>query len=255
MISKKIIWTRSIEDLDQDRLFLSDQLVWCLPSIQRLPIEQPFDLDMLQKPWSAAVLTSRYAAFLIAKRSDLQSLIRGCEIVFCLSHGIADLIAPFAQSCFVSPEVTKGADLLDKILTSLSLNESRSILLIGAKEKAFDMKPALLAKGFKVNELDLYETVLHLICEDGRSLTDVDEKRFSDGRWIVCFASPSAVRSFVQRFARLFHFDSFCDAVVIGSTTAAKARQYFSRVHQVEKPSVYEMYCLALKLISSDYFR
>ena len=127
-----------------------------------------------------------------------------------------------------------------------------TFVVLRAKDPAFDLGRALKDVGLQAIDLVLYKTLAQMTDLAGKSISQpLRQALRAEVQGVVAFASPSAVRGFVQELAKK---DSTSEpnqrrpawrknfiAVCIGPTTAAAARKNFVDVRVAKKSTIGEL--------------
>lgn len=236
---KSIIWTRPAEDWEHDsKLLRLDQQTHLL----RLPLTRQVEVkaSLPSKTAEVVILTSRKAAdaFLhrlgIAKEQMLrfEFLTFGMETYkYLLSENLRVRLIP-AQS---------GKDFAAALVAELK--RETVIWFPRPMETAFPLGEHLRTHQFEAFDIELYRTepikqfeaqTIHVLLAAGG---------------VVCFASPMAIKSFVELIC---HYDEgrFYKyiPVAIGATTRAAGHTYFNEVHLAPHATLQSLWEKALDL-------
>lgn len=253
-----LIWTRSCNDWAQDRKYLQtvtagEHPVIHLPCIRKKAIEwsqnQPIE-DWLS-PKSVFVFSSSYAVELACKDPRLLPALKNLGAIcmslagrkILLEKGIKEPRLGIKDGQQGQPKIETinyGKDLAEYLCARLDRQASEAVLL-GGTQRAYDLASHLHRKKFKAINLDLYQTQLGAHHRSGRRLSEgeIQEIRQLPSA-LVCFASPSAIRGFIQGIWQKSPEQGNCTnqpwnssqfhAHVIGLTTQKAALDYFEHV-------------------------
>ncbi len=238
MSAPLLIWTRSLDDWAEDALLLNSQLqgetleVVHLPAISTslVPVSS---LPKLQTPYTVVVTSSK--VFDYAKRTPelWEVLVNSSEVI---THGATThakgrhLGLPMRHIAGID----KAEDLTEWIKSHYDQNHP--FLIVRARETAFPMAEKLRTRGYTVDDIICYETILSLKDSAGRDLTAKEIKEFTThAQGYITFFSPSAVESFAKVFTpkenRLFN-SLVC--IVIGPTTKTHALGNFATIKMAD---------------------
>lgn len=242
MLGKKekslIIWTRSLEDWEQDQVILSgleDRVIRlpCLSVKKLIPSSYDFErLAFVKK--KAVVFTSKRCVDFALEYEQLRLFLEGARI-FCLGRKTAECIRSYGFECEFFPEARTVEDL--HAILQVRLNRDCLVLLPGPKKRAFDLHSSLQKQGYISCPLDIYETVVQLTWSDGRIPNSYEQAALiSSLNGIVCFASPSAC----DGFANFLHpernrLKEMLTVMALGPTTANKCKNYFRNVKTAQE--------------------
>ena len=173
-----------------------------MPLVRYAPLPLPIELDLAAYDW--ILLTSPQAAQAFAA---LQSDI-GAARCAVLGHGTASALAEVGWPIAYNAGAIDGAEFVTGFLATA--REPGPILLPGPKRRLAEPRASLIAAGYTVQELPLYETLPVAAGDIAAVGLCADD--------VVFFCSPSAVRAFAG--AR----DDKPRCVAIGRTTAAACR-------------------------------
>jgi uroporphyrinogen-III synthase len=216
---KQIVWTRPAEDWENDqKLMRSTQHVMLFPLTRQIEICP----TLPQKPCDLVILTSKKAAsaFMLKAQMTKEALHKPEYITFGLETYKYLLGLNLKARLIESQSAKKFAESL-----LLEIKKSVSIWFPRPLDVAFELSDYLRAQGVEVHDIAMYKT------EPVKNLDTAQLQKLTADPCIVCLASPSAVKSFVDivlthdagRFHRYI-------PVVIGPTTKAAAQAYFKEV-------------------------
>jgi len=216
---KQIVWTRPAEDWDNDqKLMRSTQHVVLFPLTRQIEICP----KLPQKPCDIVILTSKKAASVFIQKSQLskEALAKPEYITFGLETYKYLLGLNFRARLIEAQSAKKFAETL-----SQEIKKTASVWFPRPIDVAFELGEYLRSKGLEVYDIAMYRT------EPLKSVEPAQLQKLTADPCIVCLASPSAVKSFVDiilshdngRFNRYL-------PVVIGPTTKAAAQSYFKEV-------------------------
>ena len=216
---KQIVWTRPAEDWDNDRkLMRSTQHVMLFPLTRQIEICP----KLPNKPCDLVILTSKKAASAFMHKAQLskEALQKPEYITFGLETYKYLLGLNLKARLIESQSAKKFAENL-----LLEIKKTAAIWFPRPLDVAFELSDYLRAQGCEVHDIAMYKT------EPVKNLEASQIQKLTADPCIVCLASPSAVKSFVDiilshdngRFHRYI-------PVVIGPTTKAAAQAYFKEV-------------------------
>ena len=212
-----LIWTRSASNwiTDQNLFSLPRPQILSFPCIEErsLPIDSSFSFQK-----GVIVFTSALAVRFFAENPLLFPIFSGSSILS-VGKETQRKLSEFGIPSVVPENCKSSQDLGDYIGDHISLDQP--ILLPGAQTRSFPLDVFLEEKGYGVETLDLYET---LILREG----DVPS---SQG--VVCFASPSAVHGFFSRFRKGTYL-----FLTIGEATEKALRRYAQKGKVISEPSL-----------------
>lgn len=248
-----LIWTRALTDWEEDaqKLSRTEQLpelnlmrVPCL-KLAPVPVDSP-----ISKDFTAAILTSANALRLAPPQ--LQDMLRQCQYVYTHGEKTAATARALGISSIEQIAVRTAEELAEMVIARLP--HTAKVLIPTAAIPAFDLGEALRATGLDVTTITTYQTIQCVSRDDGSSLTQ-REVETARRQWqgVVCFASPSAVGSFVTTFLpepnRLR--DSLV-AVALGPTTAAACAEAFRSVQVAPQNRIDSLIDAALAVLRAD---
>lgn len=234
---KRIVWTRPAEDWESDQKWLKAE-----PWLLRLPLTRQVEISpqLPPKPCDVVVFTSKKAveAFLHKvplSREQLQKvefLTFGMETYkHLLAHNLRARMVP-AQG---------GKDFA--ALLACELRKDLVIWFPRPVDTAFPVSEYLRNHQIEVYDLELYRT------ETCKQFDSLAIQQLTAAPAVVCFASPHAVKAFVELVrhydeARFYHYTP----VAIGATTMASGQSYFTEVHQATQPTLQGLWEKALEV-------
>ncbi len=210
-IPKRVILTRSKEDIDKDRSVF-EKLgfdVVSLPLIETIPIDfdlPPGRVDYVVFPSVKAV---RY--FL-----DRTSIPKGAKIV-AVGEKTKREIERHGYEVWLVPRDMRAKGVVDQLPTG----KGEVVLIPRSEQGREDLLEGLSQKGYRVIPLNVYRTL------EIKHDKDVLERTLSGGGFIV-FASPSAVRSFFANLQKSVGslLDNDMVVVAIGKTTKSELEKF-----------------------------
>ncbi|RYZ54857.1 MAG: uroporphyrinogen-III synthase [Proteobacteria bacterium] len=216
---KQIVWTRPAEDWENDqKLMRSTQHVMLFPLTRQIEICP----KLPQKPCDCVILTSKKAASAFMHKAQLpkEALQKPEYITFGLETYKYLLGLNLKARLIESQSAKKFAENL-----LLEIKKNAAVWFPRPIDVAFELSDYLRAQGLEVHDIAMYKT------EPVKNLDAAQISKLTADPCIVCLASPSAVKSFVDivlthdngRFHRYI-------PVVIGPTTKAAAQSYFKEV-------------------------
>ncbi|MBC7660959.1 MAG: uroporphyrinogen-III synthase [Chitinophagaceae bacterium] len=216
---KQIVWTRPAEDWENDRkLMRSTQHVMLFPLTRQIEIFP----TLPSKPCDLVILTSKKAASAFLQKCQLskEALQKPEYITFGLETYKYLLGLNLKARLIEAQSAKKFAENL-----LLEIKKTATVWFPRPIDVAFELSDYLRAQGMEVQDIAMYKT------EPVKNLEAAEIQKLTADPCIVCLASPSAVKSFVDiilthdngRFHRYI-------PVVIGPTTKAQAQSYFKEV-------------------------
>jgi uroporphyrinogen-III synthase len=234
---KQIYWTRSIENWNQDQGVFGKHLskVTHIPCIKIHPTN-----SKLEGEFDTAIITSvnslKYAG------DNLISAIKNCETVY--SHG--EKTSKALKALGVVPkefEIRTAQELFLKLMDIADF--SSKYLYPSSKTPAFDMVEAMSTVGFNITSHIVYDILSKATSAAGEKLTESDKMNLAaDG--VYCFASPSAVRGFVDAFEPLVERKQKSKIVAIGPTTKEALAPHFDNIKMADFNTVEALFEAAL---------
>ncbi|NDE16555.1 uroporphyrinogen-III synthase [bacterium] len=265
--SPAMIWTRSAADLPADRGIL-DSLAVDVLHVPCLGIERTPDamarLASAAKPGTRLVFTSQNAVRVFKETCEQapetwKALTTDASFY---THGkstAAALMMAFGGDGSAETRVRcVDSRTSEELARELAREKSTPVIWICGEEVAFDLTTVLATHGIDCARVPVYTTTAHPTDNDGRRLTGASleesrallARRLRGIKVVICFASPSAVRGWLE-FAgndsalRPGHIA----AAVIGPTTArAAASAGFSSVTTCAWPQIADLAALGAQL-------
>lgn len=247
MLEKKdnlpIIWTRSLEDWDEDKLILSGLMnrVLRLPCLRITKISPlTLDLQKLSLPNKAAVFTSKRCVEYALEIPEIRQFLKGARI-FCFGQKTAAHLQDSGFNYDFIAEVRTSEELLT--ILGARLSPEYVVLVPGPKKKAFDLHGNLQKLGYISYNIDLYETISQLCLSDGKTPNFREQEQLINSlRGFVCFASPSACEGFVSSLTpEKNRLGEALTAIALGPTTAKKCRLHFINVKMARENNLATM--------------
>lgn len=225
-----ILWTRSKEDFVKDKQLFGEycDLFLSIPCIhfEEIPI-----LPIQGRPTDIIITSPRTIEFAKQDRA-LLSIIREGQC-HCFGQSTAGTLEPYSKKIEHYP-VSSSREL------ALHLDLKKNYLFIGPSTPAYDLATHINTQGGQCQFIPVYKTFEKIVdIPEYKNLKDQKPKG------IVCFGSPSAVRSFKATFN--------CNeliAAVIGKTTAKVCGNDFKRVEISKDHNLAALVRLALTLAS-----
>lgn len=238
-----LIWTRAVSDWLNDRVYLPAGTIH-LPCLRRVPLV-PQVTEGHSFPY--AVVSSVSAVRALAGLPKLQKRLSNSGF-FCFGRQTANELAVNGYRQLLCP-VRSSAELARYLIGHLP--SATSIAVLGAKQPAFPVAESLRARGFKISEFVLYQTITGACLPDG-SVIDAEQRlAIANRNSVICFASPSAVLG----FDKVFHneLDSLRKnfrAVVLGKTTDQQLRKSLPSIpcHLAEDFTLTDLIKTALRI-------
>lgn len=221
-----IIWTRSATDWESDKLFFKGfNEVTSIPCIQTKVLS---DVKMPTQDPKLCVFTSNKAIGFLVDQPFLQRRVIGADQVYCLSLKQKTTLQKLGVPSTAFSGVQSASALFEKIVAK---ERPQATWVIGGEQLAFNSVSFLKNKNFMTSHIVLYET------RPVSGIFDTLKKAFrhQDRKLVVCFASPSAVKSFADQVpispnahpsAR--HLGSKILCLCIGETTSQEARRHYT---------------------------
>ncbi len=230
-MNKRIIWTRPAEDWEHDaKLLRLEKPLFRFPLTRQVAIKP----QMPPKPCDLVILTSRKAADAFLHRMGLSK--EHMHRIEFLTFGMETYKYLLSQNLKTRLIQAPGGKEFAAALV-LELKRDQVIWFPRPLETAYPISEHLRTHHFEIYDLELYktETVKHLEPPALQSL-------FAEPS-IVCFASPLAIKAFVDLIrqydeARFYKYT----AVAIGATTKASGQSYFNEVHLAQHPTLASLF-------------
>jgi uroporphyrinogen-III synthase len=228
-VEKTLIWTRGIDDWQSDHLLLSRVVpegvhIEHIPCVRLSPVEIPSDVlqALTNDPWDHVVFTSAHGVSFALASPVIRARIKRSSSVYTLGSATAQALARHGIDAIRPEGIRTGEDL--GAWLDVHLPKDAHILVPSPRQPAFDLAQYLKDKGRQSLAIVCYETEAKAHLPSGEALSTQNLKELgSRPTTIVCFASPSAVRGFVAGAPGVVP-----PAVVIGPTTEAAAKQFFT---------------------------
>ncbi len=266
--SPAVIWTRSAADLPADRVFL-DSLAVDVLHVPCLGIERTQDasarIAAVARPGNRIVFTSQNAVRVFSETREKAPetwKVLVTDSVF-YTHGKSTA----AALTKVFPDGDRGPETRVRCVESrtsedlareLAQDKSTPVLWICGEEVAFDLATVLTAHGIECTRVPVYTTASHPTDSDGRRLTgaSLEESRaqlalrLRGSKVVICFASPSAVRGWIEFAGNESALRPVqMAAAVIGPTTARAALSAgFASVTTCAWPQIADLAALGAQL-------
>ncbi|MCX6130319.1 MAG: uroporphyrinogen-III synthase [Proteobacteria bacterium] len=238
---KRIIWTRPIEDWQYDlKIVKSDSAVLHFPVTRQILISPQFP----SKACDIVILTSRKAAEAFLQTSPLHR--EQLNRVEFLTFGMETYKFLVAQNLKVRLiPVNNGKDFAQALV--VEIKKGSVIWFPRPAEPAFAVGDFLRTYALETYDIEMYRT------EAIRNIDAEQIKRLIAEPSIVCFASPSAVRAFVDIIrssdeARFYRYIP----VAIGSTTMSSGQSYFPDSHLATHPTLQSLWEKAQAIAKQD---
>lgn len=211
MNKKVVIWTRSDEFWEFDReLFPSDVEVKSIPLIRQ---ETLFTEDQ-PLPGSAVIISSATTVRTLERDPQFESLNDSLSdhIIYTFGKKTEQALKDHAPASEIERK-SKCSNLEGLCKHLASAGDVDAVTMIGAKTPAFDPSVLFEQNGVRFKHIAIYENQ----SVDGKaSLTEAIE---TTDEALICFASPSAVRSFFQATHKATLEENILSFLVLGQTT------------------------------------
>lgn len=216
---KQIVWTRPAEDWDADKkLMRSTNHVMLFPLTRQVEICP----KLPAKPCDLVIVTSKKAASAFVHKCQLskEAMHKPEYITFGLETYKYLLSLNFKARLI---EAQSGRKFAENLL--MEIKKTAAVWFPRPLDVAFEVSDYLRSQGVEVHDIAMYKT------EPVKTIDPQLIQKLTADPCIVCLASPSAVKSFVDLI--LTHdggkFNKYTP-VVIGPTTKAAAQSYFKEV-------------------------
>lgn len=234
---KRIVWTRPEEDWGQDQKILRGDIAFL-----RFPLTRQVSITVQwpEKRSDSVILTSRKAAeAFLAQASQWQE--QASKIEF-LTFGLETYKYLLNQGLKVRLIPAHSGKEFAQLLT-LELKKSTKIWFPRPAEPAFAIGDYLRANSYEVLDIEMYRT------EAIKQFSPESLKLFFAEPSIICLASPSAARSFIEliRAADAARFYRYIP-VVIGSTTMQSVQGYFKDAFQAHQATLQALWDKAIEI-------
>lgn len=228
---KLLIWTRSTEDWEQDQTFIpanARQKVVHVPLITTHPLR----VSVPQTPFQHAIFTSPKGVAYTKQTDELWALVQKCLHVY--TFGDKTTMALEQLGLHVTQVQTPNAQGLATYLAEHAPRVGRYLILT-AREPAYPLRQHLQDAGLECDAIAVYETTLETHLDRNHYERLVKAEQF-----VLCFASPSAVKAWLQ--IRAHHPELAIIpqiAVVMGESTAAACQSgQFIAIHTATQQTV-----------------
>lgn len=228
-MEKTLIWTRGVDDWQSDQLLLSqlvakDVYIEHIPCVRLSPVGITSDVlqALTNHPWDHVVFTSAHGVSFALASPVIRERIKKIASIYTLGSATAQALARLGIDAIRPEGLRTGEDL--GAWLDVHLPQDAHILVPGPRQPAFDLAQYLKDKGRQSLAVVCYETEAKAHLPSGKALSiEILKELGARPTTIVCFASPSAVRGFVAGAPGVVP-----PAVVIGPTTEAAAKQFFT---------------------------
>jgi uroporphyrinogen-III synthase len=238
---KRIIWTRPAEDWGQDQKIVKLDL-----PVLRFPVTKQVCIapQLPAKACDIVVLTSRKAAEgFLNQTTSIRDQLHKAEFVtfgmetykFLVSQNLKVRLIP----------VHNGKDFANALVHEIK--KGPVMWFPRPAEPAFAIGDHLRTHNLEIYDIEMYRT-------EGIKHFDQDAlKRLCSEPSVVCLASPSTVKAFVDIIrtsddARFYRYTP----VVIGSTTFVASQGYFPDVFQAAHPTLQSLWDKALEIARQE---
>ena len=228
-MEKTLIWTRGVDDWQSDHLLLSRLVpegvfIEHIPCVRLSPVGIKSDVlqALTNHPWDHVVFTSAHGVSFALANPEIRTRIKKLTSIYTLGSATAQALARHGIDAIRPEGLRTGEDL--GAWLDLHLPKDAHILVPTPRQPAFDLAQYLKDKGRHSLAIVCYETEARAHLPNGEAISPQKLKELaSSPSTIVCFASPSAARGFVVGAPGVVP-----PAVVIGPTTEAAAKQFFT---------------------------
>lgn len=228
---KRLIWTRGNHNWELDcsllKNFPMDILHLPCITLSKVPISKNSNLSA-----TSYIFTSPNGVKYGFEDPKLRKFILKAKKVYTFGDTSYNLLLDHG----ITPERPSGVntskELTDYLLCQLKREEP--IISIGAQKVAYDISNELQDKGYNAQHLSVYKTTSYLEA----SPTEVEiYKKYLKG--IICFASPSAIDGFCNRFTpQENRLGKELQAIAIGKTTLESCQPFFQKTALADKPTL-----------------
>lgn len=252
MDTRKIIWTRSVEDWSTDVKFLQTEMskIVHLPCIRTQVLRQ-IDLPIIEPNVAVTVvLASIKAAEYCLANPSLKFWLQRASRLVVLGAKSAAFLRSHGYPVETSSSWRGMTDLAHDLVESVSRDEI--VISPGPKVRAFDLGEFMEHHGIHFLAIDIYETTPGLRGQDDQLLMQAEVDRLQrELAGVVCFASPSAVLGFTNWLdLSLFGLGDRLQAVCIGESSWRKASEHFEQCTISPLQSTESMFATALRLLA-----
>lgn len=234
--TSSIIWTRSQDDWSDDMAVFGQALnrVVHVPCIALQPRAEPaLGLD-LSKVTHVVITSANAARYALADAGIKKLLLSLGALDAVFTHGPVTAAVLQAAGVGVHLVSVRTGEALGRFLGEY-LPKSAILLWPSGKDVAYDCSVDLQQRGIQVQRVILYDTKKVMSASDGTALSEIALQQLLarlaaeiaqageryDRRPVVCFASPSAARTFILATRAIApNILRGLIAVVIGPTTA-----------------------------------
>lgn len=238
---KKIIWTRPAEDWAHDHKFIKSEA-----GLLRVPLTEQIVIHPQRplKNCDIVILTSRKAAeaFLQVALLQREQLARAEFLTFGLET-YKYLVSQNLKVRLIA--VHNGKDFAQALVTEIK--KGPIIWFPRPAEPAFAIGDFLRSYHLETFDIEMYRT------EAVRHFDPELIKNLIAEPALVCFASPSAVRAFVDLIrssddARFYRYTP----IAIGATTMNSGQGYFAEAHLAAHPTLQALWDKAQALAKEE---
>jgi uroporphyrinogen-III synthase len=195
-----------------------------IPSVRLSPVGITSDVlqALTNLPWDHLVFTSAHGVSFALANPVIREKVKRSSSIYTFGSATAQALARHGIDAIRPEGLRTGEDL--GAWLDIHLPKDAHILVPSPKQPAFDLAQYLKDRGRPSLAVVCYETEPKAHLPSGEALSTQKLKELGSlARTIVCFASPSAVRGFVAGAPGVVP-----PAVVIGPTTEAAAKQFFT---------------------------
>lgn len=238
---KRIIWTRPAEDWAQDQKIVKADV-----PVLRFPVTRQVCVapQLPAKACDIVILTSRKAAEgFLQQTTSLRDQLHRAEF---LTFGMETYKFLVSQNLKVRMiPVHNGKDFAQAL--ALEIKKGPVVWFPRPSEPAFAIGDHLRTHNLDVYDVEMYRT------EAIKNHESDALKKLSSEPSVVCLASPSSVKAFVDVIrthdeARFYRYTP----VVIGTTTLTATQGYFPDVFQAAHPTLQSVWEKALEIARQD---
>ncbi len=238
---KRIIWTRPAEDWAQDQKIVKlDLPVLRFPVTRQVCIAPQFP----PKPCDIVILTSRKAAEgFLNQATAIRDQLQKAEFVTFGMETYKYLVSQNLKVRLIP--VHNGKDFASAL--ALEIKKGPVLWFPRPAEPAFAIGDHLRTHNLEVYDLEMYRT-------EGIKQFETDAlKKLCSEPSVVCFASPSTVKAFVDIIrscdeARFYRYTP----IVIGGTTLTATYGYFSDDFHAAHPTLQYLWNKALEIAKQE---
>jgi uroporphyrinogen-III synthase len=223
-----LIWTRSLQDWENDRSVLGQlqEDTLHLPCIELAPLSVKFPKAKPQ----IFIFTSANGVSFAAQHTALVNLMRTAEAIYAIGQATADALRSLRLTAHVPLDNASGEQFATWLANHL--RPGSCLVWPCAKEPAYDLVEHLRHFHLTVERLPVYHTERCLRAPNGKRPDQTCVQRYVQTlEGVVCFASPSAVDGFVKTLGPAENrLRKELTAIAIGDTTASACRDHFDQV-------------------------